>query len=216
MRTEVRHVETRTHGRFLLRRPGADAGGLLVGFHGYMENAETQMSRLEAIPGADAWTLVSIQGLHRFYRGRSEEIAASWMTRQDRALAMADNVAYVDRVLTDVTGDATVRRVVYVGFSQGGAMAFRAATRCAFRADAVVCAGADVPPELLEDQDVSFPPVFLARGERDEWLTPSRFESDIAALRARGVTVHRLVYPGAHEWNTGVSEAVAAFLRHLF
>ena len=42
--------------------------GLLVGFHGYMENAEMQMQRLEAIPGGLEWTLVSIQALHRFYR----------------------------------------------------------------------------------------------------------------------------------------------------
>ena len=74
-------IETPTHGRVLVREAGGQApAGLLVGFHGYAETAEIQMARLEAIPGADAWTLLSVQALHRFYRGRSEEVVASWMT----------------------------------------------------------------------------------------------------------------------------------------
>ena len=36
-------------------------------------------------PGRGSWTRVSVQALHRFYRGRSEITVASWMTRQDRA-----------------------------------------------------------------------------------------------------------------------------------
>ena len=79
--------------------------GILVGFHGYMENASIQMERLEAIPGSSAWTLVSIQGLHRFYRGRTEDIVASWMTREDREEAIADNVGYVSAALDHVPRD---------------------------------------------------------------------------------------------------------------
>src|SRR3982751_1491847 len=79
----VHVVPTLTHGRVLARAPRAAAQkGLLVGFHGYMENARIQMDRLEAVPGSAAWTLVSIQALHRFYRGRTEEVVASWMTRE--------------------------------------------------------------------------------------------------------------------------------------
>src|SRR6188508_1174465 len=92
-----------THGRVLVRDARAAARkGLLVGFHGYMESAKTQMDRLQAIPGGTDWTLVSIQGLHRFYRGRSEEVVASWMTREDRELAMADNLRYVDAAIAAV------------------------------------------------------------------------------------------------------------------
>ena len=63
------------------------------------------MQRLDDIPDAAAWTLVSIQGLHRFYRGRSEEVVASWMTREDRDLAIADNRAYVAAALEGVPHD---------------------------------------------------------------------------------------------------------------
>ena len=48
------------------------------------EDAAAHLARLRSIPGSDRWIIVSIQGLHRFYRGRSSDVVASWMTRQDR------------------------------------------------------------------------------------------------------------------------------------
>src|SRR5215212_4318596 len=90
-------VETRTHGRYLLV-PG-DPGRFLVGFHGYAENADRHLAELRRIPGAERWTVVAIQALHRFYNTRTQEVVASWMTRQDRELAMADNREYVGKVL---------------------------------------------------------------------------------------------------------------------
>lgn len=117
-------VPTGTHGRVLVRDTPTPRG-LLVGFHGYMENAQIQMDRLTGIPGADEWTLVSVQALNRFYRGRSEDVVAGWMTRQDREAAIEDNIEYVDRAIQTVGADGAA--IVYAGFSQGVAMAYRAA-----------------------------------------------------------------------------------------
>ena len=38
---------------------------MLVGFHGYAEDAEAQLERLRAIPESTRWLSVSIQALHR-------------------------------------------------------------------------------------------------------------------------------------------------------
>jgi predicted esterase len=203
-----------THGRMLVREARAAARrGLLVGFHGYMENARIQMERLEAIPGTAAWTLVSIQGLHRFYRGRTDEVVASWMTREDRDEAIADNIAYVQAALEQVPHDRSTR-LVFAGFSQGVAMAFRAAL-LGDGGSAIVAIGGDVPPELIADESRRFPRVLLARGAHDEWLTQSRFDLDVAALTARGAPLTPLVYDGAHEWNAAVSQAIGDFLNPL-
>src|SRR6185503_13387649 len=143
-------VPTLTHGRVLVREARAVAQqGILVGFHGSMENAQIQMERLEAVPGSAAWTLVSIQGLHRFYRGRTEEVVASWMTREDREEAIADNLGYISAALEHVPHDQSTQ-VVYTGFSQGVAMAFRAGVLGTARTVAIAAVGGDVPPELLE------------------------------------------------------------------
>src|SRR4029450_10039433 len=135
-----------THGRVLVRDVGSPRG-LFVGFHGYAETAEVQMERLAAVPGADGWTLVAAQGLNRFYRGRTQDVVAGWMTRQDRSDAIRDNVAYVDNVIeaTRIGSEP----IVFAGFSQGVAMAFRAAVLGSARASGVIAVGGDIPPELL-------------------------------------------------------------------
>jgi len=212
---DVHVVPTMTHGRVLVREARAAARrGVIVGFHGYMENAQIQMTRLEAIDDASAWTLVSIQGLHRFYRGRSEEVVASWMTREDRDVAIADNLSYVAAALEQVPHDDSTR-IVYAGFSQGVAMAFRAGVRGTRGASAIVAVGGDVPPELLADGSGRFPPVLLARGARDDWFTSTRFENDVAALSERTDGLQPLEYDGAHEWNAAVSDAIALFLSRI-
>jgi len=185
---------------------------VLVGFHGYMENAAIQMKRLEEIPGSAAWTLVAVQALHRVYRGRTDDVGACWMTREDREDAIADNLAYVAAALDLAPHDETMR-IVYAGFSQGVPMAYRAAIR-GRRSSAVIAVGGDVPPELLEDTMLEFPPVLLLRGARDvDWYTPAKFDADVAALTARGTTLQTVVYDGAHEWNAAVSAAIAVFIR---
>lgn len=210
--TEVHSVATTTHGRVLVRRARSwSARGALVGFHGYMENAAIQLTRLEEIGGTAEWTLIAVQALHRFYRGRTDQVVASWMTREDRDAAIADNIAYVGAALHLIAEDAR-RRVVYVGFSQGVAMAFRAAVAARTSAAGVIAVGGDVPPELLADASVTFPPVMLARGASDEWYTAARHEADVMALQSRGVQVHAPIYAGAHEWTAAVASAASSWL----
>ena len=209
---DIHSVATTTHGRVLARR-AANPRGILVGFHGYLENAAIQLARLDGIPGAGAWTRVSVQGLHRVYRGRSPEVVAGWMTTQDRDEMIADNLAYVAAALDVVPRDA-VTPVVYVGFSQGAAMAFRAAVRIG-GASGVIAVGGDVPPELLADRSARFPRVLLARGAKDGWYTQAKHETDVATLRARGVEVEPLIYAGPHEWTTEVSDGASRWLDRL-
>jgi predicted esterase len=211
---DIHLVPTLTHGRVLVRKAREVPRGVLVGFHGYMEDAETQMSRLEAIPAASNWTLVSIQGLHRVYRGRTTEVVASWMTRQDRDAAIADNIEYVNAALDRVPLDASTK-VVFGGFSQGVATAFRSAVRGRHAAAGIIGVGGDVPPELLLDADTTFPFVFLVRGVRDEWLTAEQFRADLNALAARSVRVRAYEFDGGHEWSDAVAEAAADFLQSV-
>jgi hypothetical protein len=226
----IHHVETPVSGRILVRTPAGSPAGVLAGFHGYAETADVHLDRLRTIDGADHWLLVSIQALNRFYRGRSEETVASWMTRQDRDVAIATNVMYVDRVIDwvrreftiDIAESAPGDRIlkgtvplVHAGFSQGTAMAFRAAVRGRWRPAGVIAVGGDVPPELLADSSAMFPPVVLARGASDEWYTQAKLDADVAALEARGAAVERLVFDGGHEWTPAVNEAAAAFIKTL-
>jgi predicted esterase len=169
---------------------------------------------MRTIPGADAWRLVAIQGLHRFYQRRANEVVASWMTRQDRELAIDDNVAYVNAVIDAVVEEwPDPPRIVYAGFSQGVAMTFRAAAASMRPLAGVIAVGGDVPPELEAASLARVPAVLIGRGARDEWYTTAKFDSDIGRLRAAGAAVTPLAFDGGHEWSEPVLHAAAAFLR---
>jgi len=208
-------IEARTHGRYLVRAPRAsEAGrGVLVGFHGYAQTAADHLEALQAIPGADEWLVVAVQALHPFYT-RKQEIVASWMTREDRELAIADNVDYVGRVLARVRADyATSPTLVFAGFSQGGAMAYRAAAH--YPANGVIVLAADVPPDILERPVAALPPVLLGRGAKDDWYTAQKEAADRAALARIDAKVTVCDFDGGHEWTPAFREAAAAFLRRV-
>jgi predicted esterase len=205
-------IEVTTHGRYLL--DGAGAGKpMLVGFHGYGESAEMELNRLRSVPGSDRWIVLVIQGLHRFYRRRSDEVVASWMTRQDRELAIQDNCSYVAKVVDTVTKqcDAT-GPLVLSGFSQGVAMAFRAAATVGRRVSGVIALGGDVPPEIEPAVLSRIPAVLIGNGNKDEWYTPDKVASDERRLRSAGVNLQVCSFDGGHEWTPAFAQAASRFL----
>jgi predicted esterase len=206
-----RAIAVETHGRYLVEVPaGGGRWPLLIGFHGYAEAAEHQLARLRSSAPAGGWLVVAVQGLHRFYRGRREEVVANWMTRQDRELAIADNLAYVAAVIDAVSREWTTDgRVVFAGFSQGVAMAFRAA---AHRGAPVVAFGGDVPPELDSAALAKIPSVLIGRGTRDDWYGRDTNEADVRRLQAAGTEVESRAFDAGHEWTEEVSRAAADFL----
>jgi predicted esterase len=198
-------VATFVHGRYLFEDRGGDR--LLVGFHGYAEAADANLAELRKIPRSEQWSLLSVQALHPFYT-RSGDVVASWMTRVDRELAIGDNLAYVQKVLAQV---ARRRMLVFSGFSQGAAMAARAAAH--ITCSGLIMLGGDVP-EDAKKAATRLPPVLLGRGIRDEWYTDEKFKSDLEYLEPR-TRVTRCVFAGGHEWSDAFREAFAEFLATL-
>jgi predicted esterase len=213
----VHTIAAATHGRYLTETPEQGSPtGVLIGFHGYGEAAEAQLERLGSIPGSERWLLVSIQGLHRFYGRQRQDVVASWMTRQDRELAIADNVVFVNAVVSAVARESGVMSpLVFTGFSQGVAMAFRAACASPRPIAGVVAAGGDVPPDLDRDALARIPAALVARGSRDGWYSAETLSGDQARLVEAGVGLTALVFDGGHEWSAKVSSAAGTFLQRL-
>jgi predicted esterase len=210
-----RTIASSTHGRYLVEPADAgDPAPLLVGFHGYAEAAETQLERLRSIPGSQSWLLVSVQGLHRFYRRRSGDVVAGWMTRQDRELAIADNQAFIAAVVDEVARHWSVAHsLVFAGFSQGVAMAFRAACSSPRPVSGVIALGGDIPPEIDGAALARTPTALLGRGQHDEWYSADLFATDEKRLREAGVDVRAVVLDGGHEWTPAFSAQAGAFLK---
>lgn len=210
-------IAATTHGRYLVApagRPGP--APLLVGFHGYGEHAERHLAELDRIPGSERWTRVAVQALHRHYSDSRRHIVGSWMTRQDRELAIADNTAYVRDVVSAVRNAyETADTLVYCGFSQGVAMAYRAALRAGHACRDVIALAGDVPPELQADPPLAWPRVLIGRGRLDPRYTQEKLDADLAFLRRAGAPASSLVFDGGHEWTDDFRAAAGRFLTSL-
>jgi predicted esterase len=208
-------VETMTHGRVLVEDArDSDSSGLIVACHGYAQSAEMMLEEARRIPGVEQWRLASVQALHRFYARGQQIVVASWMTRQDRELAIADNIAYLDRAV-EAAGGNEARAIVFLGFSQGAAMAYRAALCGRYRAAGVIALGGDIPEDVKTQTAVRWPPVLLGAGIRETWYTADKVAADEEFLASRGVAHQIVRFDGGHEWTDEFRLAVGRWL-HAF
>ena len=189
--TLLRTIEATVHGRYLVQQPqNAGPWPALFSFHGYGEDAATNLDALR-IPEAANWLVVAVQALHPFYT-KNERIVASWMTRQDRELAIADNIAYVRSVVDAVAREFPVTSlIVFAGFSQGVAMAYRAAVHVS--SGGVIALAGDVPPDVgvpegppRVDTSSILPHVLIGRGLTDVLVHGGEDGGRRCAARASG------------------------------
>jgi predicted esterase len=128
------------------------------------------------------------------------------MTRQDRELAIADNINYVRAV---AAAFPEARTIVVEGFSQGAAMAYRAAASLDHVAGVLILGG-DLPPDV----DGPLPPVLIGRGELDDWYTDEKLKKDLSSLDGRA-RVETAVVKGRHEWTDAFRSAAGQFLSRV-
>ena len=207
-------VSTQTTGRVLIEdSSGSSATRILIGCHGYGQNAEQMLDELRRIPRAQEWTLVAVQALHRFYTRNDQSVVASWMTREDREHAIADNIEYLNRVVSAVA-ERTDTSVVFLGFSQGASMAARAAVRGARSARGLIMLGGDIPGDVRDDASLGWPPVLIGAGIDDKWYG-ARVDSDVQFLESRGVSHEVVRFTGGHEFTEEFRNAAGDWLQRL-
>ena len=222
----------------MIRASLALAGAALVGFHGYAQTAGDMMRDLNRIPGASDWTRVSIEALNRFYIRGDAQVVANWMTREDRDQAIADNIAYVDSVMEHVLMEVpgfrmevpgfspghtarpkghALHSLVFAGFSQGVAMAYRAALSGARPADGIIALAGDIPPELKTEAAPrhAWPKVLIGVGHLEQWYSSDKVDADRAFLESRGIDHTIVRFKGGHEWGEEFRNAAGAFLAAL-
>ena len=215
-RVETHVIPARIHGRYLLERPGDDIRSLalLVGFHGYGENASRHLDELRAVRRAaqEPWLVVAVDAMHRFYDRRNNEVVGSWMTREERELAIQNNLHYVGAVLTRISAEHGQLPLVCIGFSQGTAMAYRVAAAQHACVAVVALAGdlpSDVDPSRLRDQGTR---VLIGRNAEDGWYTDEKLAADERRLADAGVTTEIAHLAGRHEWTDAFRTHAARFI----
>jgi predicted esterase len=103
--------------------------------------------------------------------------------------------------------------IAFIGFSQGGAMAYRAAAHLG--ADGLIILAADVPPDVAALPGLRLPRVLIGHGTADRWYTREKHDADVAALTGLQVAIESCVFDGGHEWTPAFYEAAAAYLTRM-
>ena len=130
--------------------------------------------------------------------------------------AIADNQAYVAAVITEIGRQSgTAPGVVFAGFSQGVAMAFRAACASTAPVLGVMALGSDVPPELEPPVLGRIPAVLLGRGLSDDLYPLAQWDADRARLLDAGVDTDGFAFDAGHEWNDTFSRRAGELLTRV-
>jgi predicted esterase len=156
-----------------------------------------------------ARVIVAPEALSRFYveglRGGSHAgsaVGASWMTREDRASEIADQIVYLDAVHDTIfaLAERTAARLTVLGFSQGTATVCRWLAHSRARADRLICWGGAIPEDigLRDDSPLRRVELLLVAGSRDEFATAERVAQQEATLDAAGVPFTTTKFVGGH------------------
>ena len=206
MPPEYRSLVVDRHARIGIVGELATATEVWLLLHGYgmLSQGILHWFRAAERPGR---VLVAPEALSRFYAEEKgiRRVGACWMTREDRENDLADQQAYLDRVVVDIVGE--IPRLEVHGFSQGVAAGVRWVVRERRPVARLVCWGGTVPHEIAPaslNRAVGGGPVHFAVGDRDHWVAPALVATDAARLRDGGcpAVVHR--FAGGHRVDNGV------------
>lgn len=210
-RLSRRHIRVARTARYYTMGGGGDrVDEAWFALHGYRQAARRFARRFEVLDAPERIVVVP-EALSRFYvdpspgrHGPEHRVGASWMTREDRDNEIADYVAYLDALATEVGTSAApaVRRRVVLGFSQGAHTASRWVVLGRTNVDELVLWGAGLATDLSPDAlaaGLEGVRVTFVRGTRDKFRDRREEEAQNALLEELGISFRVLVHPDEHE-----------------
>ena len=201
-----------THGE-----PSAETKYFWFVAHGYGQLASRIIRKFE---GFDVEThfIVVPEALNRFYwKFQTNEVGASWMTKQDRLDEIADYSAYLTEVFTHFkTLVSTDVKVILFGFSQGCATQIRWILRGLPEYHHLVLWGGLLP------EDVDYQPfthyfntkcLTFVCGDADEFISKERVDWHLDFAKQQSLHLNYMPFHGKHEILTDVLEQVFESLK---
>jgi predicted esterase len=208
----------RTARYYTMGMPGPETRSVWIACHGYGHLAAEFIARLGAIATPDR-LLIAPEALNRFYHdtrpgaSAASAVGATWMTREDRASEIADQITYLDAlyaaVFREVARDAV--RVTVLGFSQGVATVSRWLAHSTVRVDRLVCWAGAIPDDvsLTNESALRRAALVMVVGSRDQYATAARVTAQEAALNAAGKSFMRFEFDGGHRLDDTVLQDLA-------
>lgn len=193
--------------RYSLRTAVEETETLVYVLHGYGQLSRYFLRKLEAVlPGSV--TFVAPEGMHRFYlQGNSGRVGASWMTKEARESDIAENTLALDRLHRQLLADFQPKKILVIGFSQGGATATRWIANGHIRPDGFVSWASVFPPDIASIADEKLAAdmkKWFVLGTEDPYFDVNSAETACKEYREKQFEVLR--FNGQHDLNESLIE----------
>jgi predicted esterase len=194
------HVSFEKSGRYFTHGNPARADTLIIALHGYAQLARTWIQEFSSLD-TERYYVVCAEGPHRFYaKGRRGDVAASWMTSEDRLNDIKDYVNFLDNVYKQVVTHGNFKRKILLGFSQGGATASRWIELGKHDINIFILWGSVFPPDLEQkfDSPLDTTANYFVIGNNDEYFDKTRRDQQIKMFAVTGMKFEFVTFDGNH------------------
>ena len=203
------HIAVRRTARYYtLGNAVGDIRDLWIACHGYGQLALPFLTSMAKIAAPDR-LIVAPEAFSRFYVDRTSmttepppKVGASWMTREDRDVEIADQVVYLESLLADLrTSVGQDVRLRLLGFSQGVATVCRWVARGTVRPNALILWAGSFPPDIdlsSFSQRVAGVRVTMVFGSRDQLTPIAAAEAQLERLTGAGIDATMVSFDGGH------------------
>ena len=148
--------------------------------------------------------IVAPEGLHRFYwKGFSDRVVASWMTKVDRENDIKDYVNYLDAVYSEILSAFNNKKVKInvLGFSQGTATVLRWLTISKLPVDNLFLWGGTFPADIdfqMDREYFSSIRTFFVMGDKDEYNDAVAVKEMNSILMKNEIPFEFVSFDGTH------------------
>jgi len=188
---------------YTLNEIGPNTKNFWIVCHGYGQLASAFIHKFEILNPIENF-IVAPEGLSRFYwKLGGNQVAACWMTRQNRLDEIADYSNYIktlyDHFLPQLPTDV---QIILMGFSQGCATQCRWIMEKLPRFDQLILWGGFIPEDLDYTPQLNFfknKKLHFICGDEDQFITTERRKGHEELIKEKGLEISQTVFEGKHE-----------------
>lgn len=188
----------------------SSAPPLLIALHGYGQKCKGFARSLASIR-EQGILLAAPQGPHQIYMQLDpKKVGCNWLTMYEKENSIRDFIGYMTLLNARLHERESFdhNRIYVLGFSQGGAMAYRLAVSGAVPVRGVIACGSDLPSDVRDPLGTATPfRVLLVHGDNDPLVPVEKAEEAESELTDRGYAAERFRHEEGH---TIPSEAIRA------
>lgn len=194
-----RIIVQKTARYFTSADPGDSIDHVVFVCHGYMQLANDFLEEFEEVFKPQT-LFVAPEGLHRFYRKiSSNEVVASWMTREDREDDIRDYVAFLDAVYAEVMQKIKPgAKISVLGFSQGGATASRWISSGKVKADELILFCSFLPPDMPATGIPAATKLTVVTASNDTFISPEKEQEQLEKMKLLKPDLKHTRFEGEH------------------